>query len=756
MVICYNFADRGMRMDGGLTVSKVVSEMLEIANSSLPSSALLSKFVETVKSTFGVDEVKALSLSTEAAGQLDEYVANTKKPYIDNQLSEYSAFPELIQYKNTGYSSCAVIPVFANGKAILTLKTLSKEENKFSDELVGMLSLVSSIFSFSFAYKEESGKNLRLAEYFDASFFASPVPQFILSKDGRAVRHNKEFASAFGSSGANIEALLGLSYDSLKAAAAYGKPILKAIGAGRPEGRLYSFRAKNLGDSLLHVAAVDITEKRLYEGIRRMLGQSKEVYAALIGSDYLVISCSSNLDGAFGRADGFVEQRKFIDIMGEESAAKLAEMMGRCSDKPVFGDLEITVSTGRIPVHCIMYKTDTGYLIIASNMEAEEYAKRAVQDMDDFVEGISEVAMKIDGQGFIKECNMPVEAVLGYAKEELVGRQLSSLYKDASVLSRDVSYVYGGGKVDNSYIDLMKKDGTSIAATQTVRRFRNMEGNEGYMVIFKELETKRRLDDLEGELRNSATEIRKLKSESGLKSEFLNNIAHELKTPLTSIRGFSVLLYEGQEGDLNEQQRDYVRTVIDESERLMLIIQQVLDASKLEANKIKLDLKEVDMRSIAENPSIKGLEEMAGSKGLKFEWKTDYDVPSITADPNRLIQVFVNLIGNAIKFTDKGSITVHVLRRSRKYIECNVIDTGIGIADEDKRRLFKKFYQAQKRAPLVKQDGAGTGLGLAISRDIVKLHGGRIYFESKLGAGSRFAFTLPISKRQARQQQQQG
>ncbi|MEM3876539.1 MAG: hypothetical protein QXP24_02305, partial [Candidatus Micrarchaeaceae archaeon] len=184
-------------MDGGLTVSKVVSEMLEIANSSLPSSALLSKFVETIKGTFGIDDVKALSLSGSTGGQLDEYVSNTKKPYIDNQLSEFSAFPELIQYRNSGYLSCAVIPVSANGKVILTFKALSKEENKFNEELVGMLILVSSIFSFSFAYKEESGKNLRLAEYFDASFFASPIPQFIISKDNRVVRENKESAKAF-------------------------------------------------------------------------------------------------------------------------------------------------------------------------------------------------------------------------------------------------------------------------------------------------------------------------------------------------------------------------------------------------------------------------------------------------------------------------------------------------------------------------------------------------------------------------------
>ncbi|EQD59213.1 multi-sensor hybrid histidine kinase [mine drainage metagenome] len=626
-------------MDGGLTVSKVVSEMLEIANSSLPSSALLSKFIETVKGTFRVDDVKALSLSNEQAGQLDEYVSNTKKPYIDNQLSEYSAFPELIQYKNAGYSSCAVIPVSANGKVVLTFKVLSKEENKFNEELVGMLSLVSSIFSFSFAYKEELGKNIRLAEYFDAAFFSSPVPQFILSKDNRIVRENKESSKALRLTGMNLKDALGVDYEALKAAASYGKAITKPLKASGTRN-LYSLSPTKLGDSLLHVAATNITGKHLYGGMMGAFGVSEHVYAALIDKDYSVVSYSPNLESAFSGIGGIDKENKFNDILDEKSMLALSSAIDRCVDKPVLADIRLTLEGGQVPMHAVIARTDIGYIIVASDMEAEEYARKATQDMDDFVEGISEVALKVDDQGFIKECNIPVESVLGYAKEELVGRQLSSIYKDSAILSRDVSYVYNGGKVDNSYIDLIRKDGTSIAATQTIRKFRSMENKEGYIVIFKELETKRRMDDLESQLREKDAEARRLKSTSDLKSQFIDNISHELKTPLTSIRGYSLLLYEGQGGELNDSEKDWLHTIIEESDRLMLIIQQVLDASKLEANKIKLELKDVDLRAMGGNPSIKGLEEMARGKGLEFEWKVDYNVPNITADPNRVIQVF--------------------------------------------------------------------------------------------------------------------
>lgn len=185
----------------------------------------------------------------------------------------------------------------------------------------------------------------------------------------------------------------------------------------------------------------------------------------------------------------------------------------------------------------------------------------------------------------------------------------------------------------------------------------------------------------------------------------------------------------------------------------MLVIQQILDAAKLEAEKVKLELKEVDLH-MENSPSIKALEESARNKGLGFKWSVAYDVPKITADPNRLIQVFVNLIGNAIKFTEKGGINVVIERKNKRNILCKITDTGIGINEDDKKKLFRrKFYEAAKKE-LVQQPGAGTGLGLSITRDIVKLHSGKIGFDSIPGKGSTFWFTLPINPKQKRRDAQ--
>jgi signal transduction histidine kinase len=136
-----------------------------------------------------------------------------------------------------------------------------------------------------------------------------------------------------------------------------------------------------------------------------------------------------------------------------------------------------------------------------------------------------------------------------------------------------------------------------------------------------------------------------------------------------------------------------------------------------------------------------------------------YDIQNqkIMADPNRLIQIFVNLIGNAIKFTEKGGITVSIARKDkRRNIICNIMDTGIGISEDDRKKLFRrKFFEAPKKG-LVQQQGAGTGLGLSITNDLVRLHGGRIGCESTVGKGSTFWFTLPINPRQTKRKEQGG
>lgn len=180
--------------------------------------------------------------------------------------------------------------------------------------------------------------------------------------------------------------------------------------------------------------------------------------------------------------------------------------------------------------------------------------------------------------------------------------------------------------------------------------------------------------------------------------------------------------------------------------RLMDLIMQVLDVAKFSANKIRLDYQQVNLEELGQHPSIRSLSELCSRKGVSFGWHVDYNVPSVSADPNRLIQVFVNLITNAIKFTEKGSVEVYITKVGRS-VRVDVKDTGIGISKDDIGKIFKKFYQLQRRG-LTKQEGSGTGLGLTIVKEIVNLHGGKMHVKSEVGVGSDFWFTIPISEKE--------
>ena len=174
---------------------------------------------------------------------------------------------------------------------------------------------------------------------------------------------------------------------------------------------------------------------------------------------------------------------------------------------------------------------------------------------------------------------------------------------------------------------------------------------------------------------------------------------------------------------------------------------------KIGSEKVRLDIKELDMRKLAFAPDITALRKAAEDKGLTFSWLVDFNMPTIIADPNMLLQVFTNFIGNAVKFTNQGSVTVKVFKRSEKTAEFDVIDTGRGIHDKDKRMIFKNHRRRLENSGSENHNTfADVGAsGLFIAMETIKLHGGRIGFESQLGKGSRFWFTLPLSPRSMRQ-----
>ncbi len=731
-----------------ILVNKVMGEVLPAFTSSVDEVAISRQFVSSIKADFGIDDAELVDISASRKDMAEEYTVNTRKPYVDNQLSEYSAFPSLIDYRNKGYRSCALIPIIGNGRVASVLRLLSKEENKFSDDLLGTVQLVSVLFGFAMLYKTEASRGARLASYFDAAF-NSAVPQMLVSKTGLIVKSNRSAMKAFSLTGQgrqNISELFGIEFND--ALPTGGRDVYFNTGDSH---NIYRVSSMPASEGMLHVSAVNVTGKAVMDSMLSSLSDSRDLYVLFTKNDFTIISASQNFEKAMKYSNAMLYGRKFMDFLKETDAQNAINAVS--GGKTIISSLQLNLLAGDyiMPIKATFSKLPFGYLVTAVSAEAEAYVHEAEENISSFIESTSDIALKVDRLGYIRECNLPVEGMLGYAKDELIGREARSLYDDPKKFDADIAYVSNGTKVDNSYVHLIKKDTGLVPCVQAVRLLRGSRDKEGYLVIIKELETRRKLSDLEAELKKAQAETKRSDAVSTQKSEFIYDITHELKTPLTNIKGFSSLLYEGQAGELSQAQKDHVSTIIEEANRLVLIIQQVLDAAKLEARKAKLEFRDVDLRALYTNPAIRSLQESARQKGLEFSWNVSYDVPVIQADQNKLVQVFVNLVGNAIKFTNSGGIKVNMLMRTKNKVECDVIDTGIGIADEDKKRLFKKFYQAPNKE-LTRQEQQGTGLGLAITRSIVEQHGGKIGFESKPGSGSRFWFVLPVKKQKQRQQ----
>ena len=223
------------------------------------------------------------------------------------------------------------------------------------------------------------------------------------------------------------------------------------------------------------------------------------------------------------------------------------------------------------------------------------------------------------------------------------------------------------------------------------------------------------------------------------KNEFVSIVAHELRTPMTSIKGYTDLILQGALGEVSDQQRRFLEIVKTNVDRLSELVSDLLDTARIEAGRVRLETEPVNVPAIV-GEVCDSLAETIREHGLTLTVEADPGIPAVQADRNRLIQVLMNLLSNAYRYTPSGGSIAVSVRPDKDAVLVEVQDTGIGIAVEDQERIFERFYRADH--DLVNQQ-AGTGLGLPIARSLVELHGGRLWLESELGRGSTFRFTLP-------------
>jgi signal transduction histidine kinase len=231
---------------------------------------------------------------------------------------------------------------------------------------------------------------------------------------------------------------------------------------------------------------------------------------------------------------------------------------------------------------------------------------------------------------------------------------------------------------------------------------------------------------------------RQLAEASQHKSQFLANMSHELRTPLNAILGYTELITDGIYGGVPDKALDVLKRVEANGKHLLGLINDVLDFSKIEAGELKLALDDYSIKDVVHNV-FSAVEPLAAKKNLNLTVEVPRDLPAARGDERKLTQVLLNLIGNAIKFTDTGEVAIKVAAENGS-LSVAVRDTGPGIDPANHAKLFDEFQQADNSITKAK---GGTGLGLAIARRIVELHGGRLWVDSRLGDGATFTFTIP-------------
>ena len=491
----------------------------------------------------------------------------------------------------------------------------------------------------------------------------------------------------------------------------------------RAEEKLRLF-SQSVNSSIDGIAMGNLESKITYvnETFVRMFGYSKE---ELIGKEIAIIYPDDQMPKLEEALKATLEGGWTGELVGKRKDGELFPMAVSAS--------RVVDDEGKVIAHMASHSD------ITERKRAEESLRLQSEIAANMSEGVYLIRAS---DGVIVYTNPKFEEIFGYGPDEMLGKHVSIVNapteKSPEETAKEISEFINKHGFWRGEINNIKKDGTPFWCYASVSMFDHPEHGKVWVVVHTDITERKRAEENLKKAKEEAEEANRLKS------EFLANMSHEIRTPMNAIIGMSGIALDT---DLTDEQREYLSIVKESGYALLGLLDDILDLSKIEADRIELETIDFDLRALVEGVTDT-LAPRASVKGLELACLIHNQVPFLLrGDPGRLRQILMNLGGNATKFTEKGEVVIRVELEEETEdsatLQFSVTDTGIGILKDKQTKIFESFTQADGSTT---RKYGGTGLGLSISRRLVELMGGKIGVDSQPGKGSRFWFTATLEK----------